>query len=295
LRGGYASRRIEDIVSETRKLTSGGPTEIILAAQDTTRYGLDIYSEPRLCELIEELSVIENVKWIRLLYSYPDMIDDRLINAIGSNNKVLKYLDIPIQHASDHVLKAMNRRYGGEQLRQLIIKLRQEIPGIVLRTSLITGFPGETEDDFECLKVFVKESGFERLGVFAYSREEGTPAAEFKKQVSARIAARRRAEILALQQGIAAEKEKSRIGCIYEAIVDSCNIIAGRVSGGKGEGEREGVLNYGMRTYAEAPGIDGIVQIMADRELDIGDFVNIKITNKNYKGLRGVLSYESTK
>ena len=278
LRGNYISRRIEDVIEDVVAVAADGAKEIILVAQDITRYGYDIYGEYRLCELINTISALSDIKWIRLLYSYPDLIGDDLIGVLKNNSKVLKYLDIPIQHASSSVLKNMGRRYDENFIKKLLLKLRTEIPGIALRSTLITGFPGELEEDFECLKGFVEQIKFERLGVFAYSREEGTPAANMGMQISSRVAAKRRMEILRLQRSIINEYEESRIGQVYEAIVDAS-------------------LNncYTARTYAEAPGIDGSIRIETNKKLSIGDFVYVKITGFDKFGLWSVLNDEFTK
>jgi len=191
LRGSYRSRKIEAILKEAETLAAAGIRELILVAQDTTRYGLDIYGERKLVELIRGISRIGGLEWIRLLYCYPEEIDDNLIEEIANNEKVCKYIDIPIQHASDRILKMMGRRGGSEEIKALIRKLRKKIPGIVIRTSLIVGFPGEGEDDFEVLRQFVEEIKFDRLGVFTYSREEGTPAAKIKPQINKRIKEKR--------------------------------------------------------------------------------------------------------
>ncbi|MCL2165060.1 MAG: 30S ribosomal protein S12 methylthiotransferase RimO [Oscillospiraceae bacterium] len=286
LRGGYASREIKEIIGELRDITSDRPKEIILVAQDTTRFGKDTYGEYKLCELLEEAVGIKNVKWIRLLYCYPDLIDDRLMRAISLNGKVVKYLDVPIQHASSNMLKAMGRRYDGTQLRELVFRLREQIPGIVLRTTLLTGFPGETEDDFERLKDFVEEIKFERLGVFAYSREEGTPAAAMRKQVSSRVAAKRRMEILKVQQRITSDKEKARVGQVYEAIVDMPSSEYGKCKADMGLPTAR--FCYGVRTYAEAPGIDGHIILRTEKLFSVGDFLPLKVMGIDNNVLWGV-------
>ena len=315
LRGSYASREISDIVREISVITADKPKEIVIVAQDITRYGKDIYGEFRICELIEEISELKNVKWIRLLYCYPDLIDAKLIQAIKQNEKLVKYLDIPIQHASSKILEAMGRRYDEKQLRELITWLRFEIPEIVLRTTMITGFPGETEDDYERLKAFVADCKFERLGVFPYSMEEGTPAAAMGNKVAARIAAKRRSEILRLQQGISRKKEQDRIGRVYEAVINTTAIkhrygaehmyMAEHRPGAEhlpGAEHRPGAEHisgaehmymaehrYGARTYAEAPEIDGTIRIWSDKEVADGEFVSVRITGADRYGLTGVI------
>ncbi|MCX7921812.1 MAG: 30S ribosomal protein S12 methylthiotransferase RimO [Clostridia bacterium] len=279
LRGRYRSRKIEEILREARQLAENGIKEVILVAQDTTRYGIDIYKEKKLVDLIQKLSELEGIEWIRLLYCYPEEIDDKLIEEIASNNKVCNYLDIPIQHSSDKVLKAMGRRGNEKDVRGLINKLRQKIPDITIRTSLIVGFPGEDEEDFNNLYNFVNELKFERLGVFTYSREEDTPAAKMKQQVPKKIKEKRCDIIMNLQKDISGEKNKNRVGIVYKAIV---------------EGVADDGIFYVGRTYAEAPEIDGEIYFTSQEPLNNGEFVNIKILNTDDYDLIGEVVDEST-
>jgi ribosomal protein S12 methylthiotransferase len=220
LRGRFRSRKIEDIIKETEALVKGGAKEIILVAQDVTRYGVDIYGERSLVKLLKRLSDIEGVEWIRLLYCYPDEIDMELIDEIAANEKVLKYIDIPLQHASDKILKAMGRR-GNSQLNENIIKtLREKIPGIVIRTSFIVGFPGEDEEDFKKLYDFIDRYKVDRLGVFEYSKEEDTKAAKLKNQVPKRVKAKRYKEVMSLQREISGLKNHERVNKTYRTLVE---------------------------------------------------------------------------
>jgi len=272
IRGPFRSRKIESIIKEAEMLSQKGVKELILVAQDTTLYGIDIYKSREIVRLIRELSAIKNIEWIRLLYCYPEEMDDDLINEIANNDKVCKYVDLPLQHISDKILKAMGRRSTGEGIRKLIRKLREKVPGIILRTSLIVGFPGEDESDFEDLYKFVEETKFERLGVFTYSKEEGTPAARMKSQVSKREKIKRYNKIMELQKEISMEKNLERVGKIYRTFVQG---IAD-----------DGIFYYG-RTYAEAPEIDGVVYFTAQKPLNIGEFVNVKMLNSDEYDLIG--------
>jgi ribosomal protein S12 methylthiotransferase len=280
LRGAYRSRKIEALVKEAKALVQNGAKEIILVAQDTTRYGIDIYEKKMLPELIREISKIDGIEWIRLLYCYPEEIDDELIDEIASNPKVCKYMDIPVQHSSDRVLKLMGRRGTITEIRTALTKLRERVKDIVLRTSLIVGFPDETEEDFQQLVSFVEEFKFDRLGVFTYSKEEGTPAAKMKKQIRKNIKVKRQKTILELQNSISAEINAKRTGKVYEAIVDG---IAD-----------DGIFYYG-RTYAEAPEIDGTVYFTSPEPLEMGSFVEIKILNSEDYDLIGEVINELTK
>lgn len=262
LRGGYRSRTIENITREARILVKKGKKEIILVAQDVTRYGTDIYGEKSLVSLIRELDKTEGIERIRLLYCYPELIDDNLITEMKNNIKLVKYMDIPIQHISDRILKAMGRRGNKEYINNLLIKIRREIPEVVLRTSLITGFPGETEEDFKELYEFVKESRFEHLGVFAYSKEEDTPAYKMKGHVPQKIKEARRNKLMALQKDNVKKHNSTRIGRIYDTIVD---------------GVAEDGIFYVGRTYAETPDIDPIVYFTSPEPLEIGMIVPVKI------------------
>lgn len=239
VRGHYRSVPMDNLIAQAKHLVNNGAKELILVAQETTLYGKDIYGEKSLPKLLDELSKIDELKWIRILYCYPEEITDELIDAIKRNPKVCNYLDMPIQHGADEVLRRMGRWTNREQIENTVSKLRKEIPDIVLRTTLITGFPGETEEDFEQLKEFVEKMQFDRLGVFTYSREEDTPAAEMVEQIEEEIKASRRDEIMQIQQDIAFDKSNSRVGEIYEVMIE-------------GKLPEEGV--YIARTYMDAPG-----------------------------------------
>jgi len=269
VRGPFVSRPKEKILAEARRLAADRDIEAVLTAQDTTLYGgggagmATGVSDGRaagapssaLCELLEELAQIPRVRWIRLLYCYPDRIGDELVRQFRTNLKLARYIDMPVQHASDKILRAMGRRYSRAGLLELIDKLRGEIPGIVLRTTVMTGFPGEGDKEFAELADFIARARFERLGVFAYSREEGTPAAAMANQVPKSVARRRRAELLRMQYGIMSEAESARLGREYEAIVE-----AGPFRTASGAAPR---YDYRVRTYAEAPEIDGYIRVRA--------------------------------
>ena len=220
VRGHYRSVPMDNLIAQAKHLVVNGAKELILVAQETTLYGKDIYGEKSLPKLLEELSKIDELKWIRILYCYPEEITDELISAIKNLPKVCHYLDMPIQHGSDDVLRRMGRWTNREQIEKTVAKLREEIPDIALRTTLITGFPGETEDDFEQVKEFVKKMEFDRLGVFTYSREEDTPAAEMDGQIDEEVKEARRDEIMQIQQDIAFDKSNSRVGEIYEVMIE---------------------------------------------------------------------------
>lgn len=262
VRGKYRSVPMENLLAQAEHLVQNGAKELILVAQETTLYGTDLYGEKRLPELLERLSAIEELKWIRILYCYPEEITQELMDAIKCLPKVCRYLDIPIQHSSERILKRMGRRTKREEIAAVIQRLRSEIPGIALRTTLITGFPGETEEDFADLKEFVKEQRFERLGVFPYSQEEDTPAAEFENQVEEEVKEARRDEIMALQQEIAFEKCQEQIGREFSVMVE-------------GSLPDEGV--YIARTYMDAPEVDGYVFVRSEWNLMSGDFITVKV------------------
>lgn len=272
VRGHYRSVPMDNLIAQAKHLVNNGAKELILVAQETTLYGKDIYGEKSLPKLLDELSKIDELKWIRILYCYPEEITDELIDAIKRNPKVCNYLDMPIQHGADDVLRRMGRWTNREQIENTVSKLRKEIPDIVLRTTLITGFPGETEEDFEQLKEFVEKMQFDRLGVFTYSREENTPAAEMVEQIEEEIKASRRDEIMQIQQDIAFDKSNSRVGEIYEVMIE-------------GKLPEEGV--YIARTYMDAPDVDGYVFIQSDYNFDSGDFVKVEITRSDEYDLIG--------
>ena len=263
VRGNYRSIPMESLLAEARKLVEFGAKELILVAQETTLYGKDLYGEKSLPRLLHELCKIDGLYWIRILYCYPEEITDELIETIRTEEKVCHYLDIPIQHASDNILKRMGRRTNQAELRDMIARLRERIPDICLRTTLITGFPGETQEDHEELMAFVDEMEFDRLGVFTYSAEEDTPAAEFEEQIEEEIKKDRQAEIMELQQEIAFEKAENAEGRTVLAMI---------------EGRLPDENAYAARTYMDAPNVDGLVFVQTSRELMTGDFVKVKIT-----------------
>ncbi len=273
IRGNYRSVPMEDLLEEAAYLASQGVRELILVAQETTVYGVDLYGEKRLPELLRELCRIEGLRWIRLLYCYPEEITKELVEVMRQERKVCHYLDIPIQHASDAVLKRMGRRTSEADLRKVIAMLRAEIPDICLRTTLISGFPGETEEDFIRLYQFVNEMEFDRLGVFAYSLEEDTPAALMPDQIGEEVREGRRNELMELQQEIAFEKAAEKKGQVLEAVV---------------EGYLPEERIYVARTYMDAPNVDGYLFCEAEREIESGSFVEVEVTDSNDYDLVGV-------
>ena len=274
IRGSYRSVPMEELVSEAESLAADGVKELILVAQETTRYGLDLFGEKSLHILLERLCAIEGFRWIRVLYCYPEEIYPGLIRTMRDQPKICHYLDIPIQHASDPVLKRMNRRTDQQDLRRIIGQLREEIPDITLRTTLISGFPGETEDDHEELMRFVDEMEFDRLGVFAYSREEGTPAARMPGQIDEEVKKNRQEELLALQQEISADRGQALEGKEMEVLIE-------------GEIDEPGV--YIGRTRADAPDIDGYFFVRSEETLHSGDFVEARVTGSMEYDLIGDL------
>ena len=279
VRGGYRSVPMEALVKEAEELAEGGVRELILVAQETTVYGKDLYGRKTLPELLEKLCRIPGLYWIRLLYCYPEEITPELIDCIRREPKICHYLDMPIQHAADGILKKMGRRTNQEELRERIAQIREAIPDICLRTTLISGFPGETQEDFEELYNFVDEMEFDRLGVFPYSREEGTPAAEMPDQVPQEIKESRRDELMELQQEIAFEKAESMKGRTVLAMI---------------EGKVEDENAYVARTYMDAPGVDGLLFINTSRQLLTGDFVRARVTGSYEYDLIGELEDEFT-
>lgn len=265
LRGHYRSRTIESLVKEANILADKGVRELILIAQDTSLYGQDLYGRKALPELLRELSKIEDIKWLRILYCYPENITDELIEEMTSNKKVLHYLDMPIQHSENRILKLMGRRSTREGLISIIEKMRSKMPDMCIRTTLITGFPTETEEEFKAQCDFIKEVGFDRLGVFTYSQEEGTPAARMDDQIDEEVKAERKDYILKLQRSISASICEKYVGRTLEVIVE-----------GKIDGEEENI--YCGRSYRDCYEIDGFVFFKSDEELLAGDFYNIKIT-----------------
>ena len=274
IRGNYRSVPMERLIKEAQELAEQGVKELILVAQETTVYGMDLYGRKSLSKLLRELCKISGIRWIRILYCYPDEIDEELIQTIKEEPKICHYLDLPIQHASDGVLKRMGRRTSKAQLVEIIGRLRQEIPDITLRTTLITGFPGETKEQHEELMEFVDEMEFERLGVFTYSQEEDTPAAGFEDQVEEEVKEDRQAEIMELQQEIVFEQAESMIG--REVLV----MIEGKVADENA---------YVGRTYRDAPNVDGLIFVNTEEELMSGDFARVRVTGAAEYDLIGEL------
>ncbi len=274
LRGAYRSVPVEQLTAQAQELASQGVKELILVAQETTVYGKDIYGEKSLHKLLRELCKIEGIRWIRLLYCYPEEIDDPLIQVIKEEKKICRYLDLPIQHANDDILRRMGRRTSKRQLAEMIGKLRRELPDITLRTTLITGFPGESDEQHEELMAFVDEMEFDRLGVFTYSPEEDTPAAALPDQIPEEVKADRQAELMELQQDIAFDQAEKMVGREVLAMIE------GRVADENA---------YVGRTYKDAPGVDGLIFIHTDRELLSGDFARVKVTGASEYDLIGEL------
>ena len=264
IRGKMRSRKIEDIVKEAKALANRGVRELIVVAQDTTAYGTDIYGEPKLAGLLKQLCKIEKLHWIRTLYTYPEKITDELIETIKSEKKLVKYLDIPLQHINDNILRRMNRRGRRADIEAVIEKLRRQISDITIRTTFITGFPGETDEEFCELAEFIKETRFDKLGCFTYSAEENTPAAEFENQVDEQIKVDRADAIMADQMTVSAEKQQEKIGKTFEVLI---------------EGWDDYIKCYFGRTEADAPEIDGKIFFMAEKPLVIGEFVNVTVTD----------------
>lgn len=262
IRGNMRSRSMENVIDEAKQLAESGVKELILIAQDTTSYGLDLYGELKLPELLNELCKIDSIEWIRLLYCYPDRITDELIETMKNQEKVVNYIDLPLQHADDKILKAMNRRGDQALIRNVISKLRTEIPDVVIRTTFIVGFPGEGEEEFETLAEFVNEIEFDRLGVFTFSPQEGTPAFDMEDQVDEDIKTRRGEVIMQDQYSIMEEKNNEKIGKTYRVVVEDYDGYSDSYTG---------------RTYMDAPEIDGIVKFTSHKDLDIGDFVDVEI------------------
>lgn len=277
IRGNFRSLPIEDCVNEAKKLAEKGVKELIVVAQDTTNYGADIYGKPALTALLKELVKIEGLHWIRTLYTYPDKITDELLELIASEPKLVPYLDIPIQHASDKILKRMNRRGTGAEIEALIEKIRKKIPDVTLRTSLITGFPGESEEDFTILAEFVNRVEFDRLGCFAYSAEEDTPAAEFPDQTDPQLRQDRSEIIMNDQMTIAEAKNQQKIGSVVEVLV---------------EGYDSYIKCFYGRSAADAPDIDGKVFFMSEQSLEAGSFVKVLINDVIEYDLLGELEAE---
>ena len=266
IRGPFVSRKMEDILDEAEMLTKKGIKELIVIAQDTTKYGVDIYGESKLAELLEKISKVKGIEWIRFLYSYPEGITDKLINVVATNGKIAKYFDIPIQHISNPILKKMNRRTSKEDVTKIIEKIRKEVPDVTLRTSLIVGFPGETKENFEELLEFVKNTKFDKLGTFMYSKEEGTPAAKLPDQIHGNTKKARYNKIMEAQQEISKEILTNKIGKNYKVLVEDMSF--------------DGKYFIG-RTMQDVPEEDGLVYIKNNKDLDentiLNNFVNCKI------------------
>ena len=278
IRGRYRSVPMEQLLDQARLLASKGIRELILVAQETTLYGTDLYGHKALPELLRKLADIPGIEWIRLMYCYPEEITEEIAEAMRDIPQVLHYIDMPIQHASDEILKRMGRRTDRQELTEKIAMLREMMPDICLRTTLITGFPGEKEEDHRALLDFVREMRFDRLGVFTYSKEDGTPAAKMSPQIPARVKKKRQKELMLLQQEIAFEAAQEMEGRVVDALV---------------EGQLVGEHVYLARTYKDAPGIDGALFIETQRELMTGDLVKVTITGSREYDLIGGLYYES--
>ncbi len=276
IRGKYRSRPMEDIVAEAKKLAESGVKELILIAQDTTRYGKDIYGKYSLARLLKELCRIEPLKWIRLHYLYTEAITDELIDTIASEDKICKYIDMPIQHADDNILKRMARRSDSRQIEEVVNKLRAKIPGVCIRTTVIVGFPGETDKEFDTLYKFMRKMKFDRAGVFAYSQEEGTPAAKFDNQVDDEIKQQRYDSLMRLCMGISHEKNKSKLGSELTVLTEGY--------------DEESYLYYG-RSEADSIDIDSKVYFAAMHDVEAGEFVNVEILDCDEFDLTGKVKY----
>ncbi len=264
IRGPFESRKIEDVLKEAEQLAKKGVKELVVIAQDTTKYGIDLYGKPRLAELLEKLCKIDGFKWIRFLYAYPETITDELIEVVKKNEKICNYFDIPIQHISNSVLKKMNRKSNEESIKELIKKIRKEIPNVIIRTSLIVGFPGETEDDFQKLCEFVKIAKFDRMGAFTYSKEDGTPAEKLPNQIHGNTKKARYNKIMKIQKEISDRKGKEKIGKTYEVLVENKSFDGKYLVG---------------RTYMDVPDEDGVVYIQSSDTSLIGKFIKVEITD----------------
>ena len=274
IRGPYISRPMEDILKEARRLAKDGIKEVIIIAQDTTKYGEDIYGEGKLAKLLSKICKIDGFEWIRFLYAYPESITDELIQVVKKNDKICNYFDIPIQHISDTVLKRMNRKTTGEKIEKLLNKIKKEIPNAILRTSLIVGFPGETEDDFKKLQCFVKKAYFNKLGVFTYSKEEKTPAANLKEQIHHNTKKKRYNIIMSEAQKISKQKLEELIGNTYKVLIENITFDN---------------KYYIGRTYMDIPEEDGVIYIKNNRKNLIGQFVDCKVTGIQEYDLIGIV------
>ena len=279
LRGPFRSRELTAIILEARALAEQGVKEIILIGQDTTRYGIDLYKTPKLIELIRGLSLIPGIAWIRLLYCYPEMVTDELISEIKANPKVCNYIDIPMQHASDAILKKMGRKTTAQELADLVKRLRANVADICIRSTFIVGFPGETEEDFQTLKGFLAEQKLDRVGVFQYSKEEGTPAAKFRNQVPKSVKQRRFEELMTIQHQISLAIEKGKIGQALQVLVENV--------------ADDGIFYFGRSTF-EAPEIDSLIYFTSQWPLVSGQMVDVKILNTDQYDLIGEVIHEPT-
>ena len=273
IQGRYVSRPYEEILDEAKRLEEKGIKELVVIAQDTTKYGIDLYGKSRLAELLNDLCRF-NFKWIRFLYSYPESIDDELIEVVKNNDKICSYFDLPIQHISNNVLKKMNRKSDKDSIINLISKLRKEIPDVVLRTTLIVGFPGETEEDFNELCKFVKESKFDRLGAFAYSKEDGTPAAKFNDQIEEKVKKNRRNKIMEIQQEVSSNLLSDLIGNEYEVLIENIT---------------ENGDYFIARSYRDVPSEDGVIYVEYKEGIMINDFVKVKIIDSREYDLLAIV------
>jgi ribosomal protein S12 methylthiotransferase len=286
VRGSYRSVPMEQLISEANRLAEAGVSELILVAQETTLYGVDLYGKKSLPELLHKLGQIDGIKWIRVLYLYPEEMTPEIIAAIKNEPKVCHYIDIPIQSGSDNVLKRMGRATNNAEIRERIAYVRQEIPDICIRTTFITGFPGETADDFNQTMKLIEDVKFDRVGAFAYSQEEDTPAADMPDQVSERVKKTRRTKIMKAQQEIAFESARNTVGRVIPAVIE------GRIT----DSDDTDGLTYVARTYKDAPDVDGYLFINGvQRELMSGDFVTVKVTGSYEYDLIGELCDESSK
>lgn len=262
IRGQYRERKIESILNEAKQLAANGVKELILIAQDTTKYGIELYGEYKLAYLLRELCKIDGIKWIRIFYCYPNRVTDELIEVIASEEKVCSYIDIPLQHCSESVLKSMNRNGSYDSLKTLLNKMKSRIPDLSLRTTFMVGFPGETEKDFEELCSFVKDIKFDKMGCFTYSPEEDTPAFEYENQIDEDVKKHRAEILMDIQYSITEEANKSRVGNIYEVVIDEVN-----------DGK------YIGRSYLDSPEIDSGIFFTSDKQYNVGDFVKVKVTD----------------
>lgn len=260
IRGSYIERPMESIITEAKTLADKGIKELIIIAQDTTKYGLKLYGEYKLAELLKDLVKIDGIEWIRLFYCYPDRITDELIDVIASEEKICSYIDIPLQHCNKDILRAMNRNGSYDSLKEVLSKMKERIPNLALRTTFMVGFPGESEDQFEELCRFIKDIRFDKMGCFTFSPEEDTPAFDFDNQIDENVKKRRAEVLMDIQYSITEESNKSRVGNIYKAVID------------KKEDE-----HYIGRSYLDSPEIDSGIIITSDRQLKSGDFINVKI------------------